>query len=68
MAHQSFDARGMSCGHCKKAVEGALIDLAGVSAVEVDLETGKIDVTYDEAKVSLEIMKQAVEEQGYDIV
>jgi copper chaperone len=59
---------GMTCGHCKMSVEGALNDLDGVSNVEVDLATGKVSVSYDESKVTLEAMHEAVEEQGYDVV
>lgn len=57
----------MTCGHCKMSVEGALNELEGVSNVEVDLATGKVTVTYDESKVTLEAMQEAVEEQGYDV-
>ncbi|WP_209367160.1 copper chaperone CopZ [Sediminibacillus dalangtanensis] len=64
---KTLNVQGMSCGHCKMAVEGALKNLDGVSAAEVDLEAGKVDVTYDDAKVSFEAMKEAVEEQGYDV-
>ncbi|WP_026569405.1 copper chaperone CopZ [Sediminibacillus sp. JSM 1682029] len=64
---KTLNVQGMSCGHCKMAVEGALKNLDGVSAAEVDLEAGKVDVTYDDAKVSYEAMKEAVEEQGYDV-
>lgn len=57
----------MTCGHCKMSVEGALNELEGVSNVDVDLATGKVTVTYDESKVTLEEMQEAVEEQGYDV-
>ncbi|MRN12598.1 copper-binding protein, partial [Akkermansia muciniphila] len=49
------------------SVEGALKKLDGVSAAEVHLETGKVDVTFDESKVNVEVMKEAIEEQGYDV-
>lgn len=68
MAETTLDVKGMSCGHCKMAVSGALKGLNGVSDVTVDLETGKVDVSYDAEKVGLEQMKEAVEEQGYDVV
>lgn len=67
MQTKTLDVRGMTCGHCKMSVEGALNKLDGVSAVEVDLNSGKVEVTYDESKVSLANMKEAVEEQGYDV-
>lgn len=67
MQTKTLDVRGMTCGHCKISVEGALKGLEGVSAAEVDLNSGKVEVTYDESKVSSENMKAAVEEQGYDV-
>ncbi|MBC5636768.1 copper chaperone CopZ [Ornithinibacillus sp. BX22] len=67
MQSLTLDVRGMTCGHCKMSVEGALNELDGVSNVEVDLATGKVTVTYDESKVTLEAMQEAVEEQGYDV-
>ncbi|MDN3449434.1 copper chaperone CopZ [Planococcus sp. APC 3906] len=67
MQTKTLDVKGMTCGHCKMSVEGALKGLEGVSAVEVDLNSGKVDVTYDESKVSSENMKEAVEDQGYKV-
>ncbi|SHF87526.1 copper chaperone CopZ [Ornithinibacillus halophilus] len=64
----TLDVQGMTCGHCKMSVEGALNELNGVSNVEVDLATGKVEVTYDDSVVSLEALREAVEDQGYDVV
>lgn len=64
---KTLNVQGMTCGHCKMSVEGALNELDGVSAAEVNLESGKVDVTFDEAKVNVDAMKEAVEEQGYDV-
>lgn len=68
MAERTLEVKGMSCGHCKKAVSGALKDLEGVSSANVDLKSGKVDVQYDDAKVGFDQMKSAVEDQGYDVV
>lgn len=67
MEKKTLNVQGMSCGHCKMAVEGALKKLDGVIAAEVNLEAGKVDVTFDETKVNVAAMKEAVEEQGYDV-
>jgi copper chaperone len=64
----TLDVKGMTCGHCKMAVNGALSNLDGVLKVDVNLETGKVNVEFDSSKVSLEQMKEAVEDQGYDVV
>ena len=57
---------GMSCGHCEKAVKSALSEIAGVSSVNVDLATKKVEVDGDNLQDNL--LKEAVEEAGYDVV
>lgn len=68
MMQTTLDVRGMTCGHCESAVKGALEGLEGVQGVEVNLGTGKVDVTYDDTKVTIQDMRDAVEDQGYDVV
>ncbi|MCZ0756796.1 copper chaperone CopZ [Anoxybacillus sp. J5B_2022] len=63
----TLQVQGMTCGHCKAAVTNALQALDGVSRVEVHLQEGTVDVDYDETKVSVEKLKEAIEEQGYDV-
>ena len=67
MGQKTLDVQGMTCGHCKMSVEGALNELDGVSAAEVNLKSGKVDVTFDESKVNVDTLKEAVEDQGYDV-
>lgn len=64
---KTLNVEGMSCSHCKMAVEGALKKLDGVSQAEADVDAGKVAVTYDDSKVSLDAMKEAIEDQGYDV-
>ncbi|MEC3883028.1 copper ion binding protein [Halobacillus sp. HZG1] len=63
----TLKVEGMTCGHCKSAVEGALKEVDGVSDVDVDLETGNVKVSHSETANKVE-MREAVEEQGYDVV
>ena len=58
---------GMMCGNCKKHVEKALGAVGGVSAVEVNLEEKKAVVTLS-AEVSDDVLKNAVVEEGYEVV
>lgn len=53
---------GMSCGHCVKAVEGALKNVPGVEQVTVDLSGGKATV---EGNASQDAMIAAIVEEGY---
>ncbi|PAE09198.1 copper-binding protein [Terribacillus saccharophilus] len=64
----TLQVNGMTCGHCEKAVKGALGELEGIQGVDVDLASGKVDVVYDDTFVTKNEMKEAIEEQGYDVV
>jgi copper chaperone len=68
MKQTILNVEGMSCNHCIKAVTDALTALEGVSGVDVDLAGKKVTVDYEEDKVSLESMRDAIEEEGYDVL
>ncbi|MCK1997401.1 copper chaperone [Paenisporosarcina quisquiliarum] len=63
----TLNVQGMSCGHCVSSVEGSVGKLDGVNEVKVDLESGKVDVSFDEDKVSLDVIKETIDDQGYDV-
>ncbi|MDT2046127.1 copper resistance protein CopZ [Priestia aryabhattai] len=67
MEQTVLSVQGMSCGHCVKAVEGAVSELSGVKSVKVNLESATVEVEYDESKVSLETIKESIDDQGYDV-
>jgi Cu2+-exporting ATPase/Cu+-exporting ATPase len=58
---------GMSCNHCKNAVEKGLKLLEGVEDVVVDLDA-KIATVLAEASVDEAALVEAVEELGYEFV
>lgn len=58
---------GMSCGHCKAAVEKALKSVDGVENAVVDLSNKTADVTLTK-EVSNETLSKAVTDAGYDVV
>ncbi len=66
MQHVTLNVEGMSCNHCLNAVEGAVKSVGATG--KVDLPTKKVTVDFDENKVSLDAIKQAIVDQGYDIV
>ena len=45
MNNPRFRVEGMTCQHCKSAVEKALLEVPGVDHVEVDLRQGVASVT-----------------------
>jgi len=68
LAQKIIDVQGMTCGHCKSSVEGALSSLDGVTKADVNLDENNVNVEYDDSKVTDSSMNDAIEEQGYDVV
>jgi len=64
---QTFAVTGMTCGHCVSAVEREVSGIPGVSAVQVDLERGTVQVTSANA-VERETLAAAITEAGYELV
>ncbi|MDN5710347.1 MAG: cation transporter, partial [Planococcus sp. (in: firmicutes)] len=50
-----------------KSVEESVGALSGVEKVDVSLEQGAVDVTYDSANVDVAQIASAIEDQGYDV-
>jgi copper ion binding protein len=65
---KTLTVEGMSCNHCKNAVEKATRALPGVMAAEVDLAAKTLKVDFDATKSSLDDIKKAVEDAGYTVV
>ncbi|MBX6766393.1 MAG: heavy-metal-associated domain-containing protein [Actinomadura rubrobrunea] len=62
----TYTVTGMTCGHCVSSVKEEVGQIDGVTAVDVDLASGRVTVTgespIDDAKV-----RAAVEEAGYEV-
>ncbi|MGY1806814.1 heavy-metal-associated domain-containing protein [Blastococcus sp. SYSU D00669] len=64
MSTATYTVTGMTCAHCVNAVSDEVGALPGVTAVEVDLESGALTVTSD-SPVDDEDVAAAVDEAGY---
>ena len=61
-----YTVQGMTCAHCVASVTEEITEVAGVTAVDVDLASGRVKVTgegVDDAAV-----RAAVDEAGYEVV
>ncbi|MGP1908725.1 copper chaperone CopZ [Metabacillus sp. JX24] len=67
MENATLNVQGMSCNHCVKAVEGGVGELNGVTSVKVDLNEGTVAVEYNPEKVNLAAIKEAIDDQGYEV-
>ena len=62
---QTFQVTGMTCSACSAHVQKAVSKVEGVSAVNVNLLSNNMQVTYDEGAVTPETIIQAVVSSGY---
>lgn len=67
MKNITLNVDGMSCGHCVMAIEGSVGKLEGVKEVKVIIDDAKVDVSFNESVISLDAIKEAIEDQGYDV-
>jgi copper chaperone len=67
MTETVLKVEGMSCVHCKAAVEEELAKLTGVEYSNADPEAGTVEVRYDQGKATTEDLKVAIEEAGYTV-
>ena len=65
MKTKVFLVEGMSCAACSSAVERVTRKMDGVQQSDVNLTTGKLTITYDEVKVTPEMIEAKVEKAGF---
>jgi copper chaperone len=63
-----LNVEGMSCSHCENAVKKTVGALDGVSNVDVSLKEKTVSVEFDPASVSVKMIKEAIDDQGYEVV
>lgn len=66
MQNVTLNIEGMSCNHCVNSIEGTLKNLGAKG--NVDLVGEKVSVEFDENKLTIEAIKEAIEDQGYSVV
>ena len=62
----TYTVVGMTCDHCVRAVTDEVNRLDGVTAVDVDLASGRVVVTAD-APIDDAAFAAAVDEAGYRV-
>ena len=67
METTTLPVKGMTCMGCVSSVKRVLGNLPGVTQAEVSLEKAQATVTYDAGKTSLEALKSAITDAGYDV-
>ncbi|MCB9170466.1 MAG: heavy metal translocating P-type ATPase, partial [Flavobacteriales bacterium] len=65
---RTFPVQGMTCASCVQSVESMLGAQQGVQEVVVNLATNSVRVRFDDAAVTPEVLRKAVQSIGYDLV
>lgn len=64
MTTRTYSVPGISCGHCKSAIEGELTPLDGVESAVVDIDAKTVTVIGD---ITEDAVRGAVDEAGYEV-
>lgn len=67
MPTATYTVEGMTCGHCVASVTEEISEIPGVTGVEVDLASGRVEITAQNP-VSDDAVRAAVDEAGYQLV
>ena len=60
-----YQVKGMTCGHCVKAVTNAVQEVDASAEVKIDLETGRVQVN---SALASDKLSAAITEAGYEVV
>jgi copper chaperone len=61
---RTYTVPGIHCGHCAAAIKEEVKSVAGVEAVDVDLEAKLVTIRGE--ALSEEALREAIEEAGYE--
>ena len=61
---QTFTVTGMTCGHCEKAVQQALLQADPQATVQIDRPQNRVTVDSEVPRTKL---AQAIAEEGYAV-
>jgi len=64
MSELKLIIEGMSCSHCKKALEAAISQMEGVNCVSIDLEKSLATIEVEDEGLK-EKIREAIIEAGY---
>lgn len=65
MTTRTYSVPGISCGHCKSAIEGGIAPLPDVDSVTVDIDAKTVLVVGD---ITEDAVRAAVDEAGYEVI
>ncbi len=64
----TFQIGGMHCTGCSSAVEKAIKKQSGVVSANVNLAAEKAFVDFDSSQISIDQIKESIENAGYEVI
>ena len=64
MTTRTYDVPGISCGHCKTAIDSEVGAVDAVTSVVVDVDARTVTV---DGEVDVEVVRAAIDEAGYEV-
>jgi len=63
---ERIKVKGMHCASCEETIERQVLKINGVKACKADYAKANVSVTFDEARTSLDEIKEKIEEKQYE--
>jgi len=67
MADTTLHVKGMTCGHCVKAVKETLEAVEGVYHVSISLGHETAQISHDDSMAGSDLFSEAVRKAGYRV-
>ncbi|WP_078209852.1 heavy-metal-associated domain-containing protein [Clostridium perfringens] len=68
MINKSINIKGMSCAACAARIEKVLGKMDGISKANVNLATEKLNLEFDENKISFKKIEEKINKLGFSVV
>ncbi len=68
MQQATIQIEGMTCGGCVNSVTNALKQVQGVNNINVSLADKQAVIDFDDSQTTIDTLKEAIEDAGYDVV
>ena len=67
MASTILDVPDISCEHCERTITNTFTPITGVRQVKVDIPNKQVRVDFDDSKVSVDEVKDLLQEEDYPV-
>ena len=63
----NFKVNGMHCGGCANKIKKQISELNIENAVEVNVETGNVNIKFNSNQATLAVLKESITKAGFQV-